>query len=168
MPMFVEAVRQISPEIAVILVAALPVVELRGAIPLAFSMGMPPLKAFTLALVGNLVPIPLLYLLLEPVMEKARRNAFLRRPVEWLYRRTENRTGRVQAYGLVGIVLLVAVPLPSTGAWTGTMVATFLGLPFRRAFPALVLGTALAGVLVTTMVFLGKLTVELVANPFQR
>ena len=147
--------RQVPPEWAVALVAALPVVELRGAIPLGIAAGLPAWQALLIAFVGNLLSIPGILLLLEPISAWLRRTPVLRGFVDWMRRRAEAKSTSVRQYGWWGLVFFVAVPLPGTGAWTGAMVAAFLGYRFRPALSAVALGTALAGVIVTALSLLG-------------
>lgn len=134
----------------VLLVAALPVSELRGAIPLAMgAYQFDPLAAYLLGVLGNLLPVPFLLWLLEPMTKLLRRVSLLDRFISWLFARTRKRHGaRVERWGAFALVLFVAIPLPTTGAWTGTLIAHLFGIPFRYAFPLIALGVAIAGVLV--------------------
>ncbi len=153
-------VRDLPPEVAVVFVAMLPVVELRGAIPLGISLGVHPLEAFILGVGGNLVPVPLILLFMEPVSARLRRVGALRRVIDWVLGRTAARTHRLRSYGLIGLVLFVATPLPSTGAWTGALGASLLGMGKRASFLAIALGTCLAGVVVTALSVLGMISVK--------
>ncbi len=141
---------QAPPELLVLLVAALPFSELRGAIPLALSYGMSPAKSYMLGVAGNLLPVPFLLLFLGRVERALRRFELFDRFFTWLFARTRRRRRRgVERYGALGIVPFVAVPLPVTGAWTGTALAYVFGIPFRYAFPAISAGVGIAGVIVT-------------------
>ena len=120
---------------AVFCMSMVPVVELRGAIPLGVAAGLHPLAAAAAAVLGNMVPVPFILLLLRQVF------ALLRR-VPWLGE-------KVEKYRLLGLMLLVAVPLPGTGAWTGALVAVMLDIRFRNALPAIALGVLAAGAVVT-------------------
>ena len=100
---------------------------------------------------GNLLPIPFLLLLLEPVSEQLRKVGFLDRIMDWVFERTRRKGGAVEKYGPWGLVLVVAIPLPGTGAWTGSILAYLMGMPFKRAFPPIALGVLIAGVIVTAM-----------------
>ncbi len=135
----------------VLLVAALPVSELRGAIPLAIGVyGFDPLSAYLLGVAGNLLPVPVLLKLLGPATDLLRRSAVLDRLVSWLFARTRRRhSAQIERFGVVALVLFVAIPLPATGAWTGVLIAHLFGIPFRYAFPLIALGVGIAGLLVT-------------------
>ncbi|WP_456473726.1 COG2426 family protein [Candidatus Pyrohabitans sp.] len=140
------------PEMIVVAVAALPVSELRGAIPMALKIyGMDPWKSYFLAVLGNLMPVPVLLLFLGRVESYLRRRfSIFETFFSWLFSRTRRRTSeKVAKYGALGLVPFVALPLPITGAWTGVAAAYVLGIKFRYAFPAIVLGVLIAGVVVT-------------------
>lgn len=132
-------------------VAALPVSELRGAIPVAiagYEMAWP--LAYGLSVLGNLAPVIALLVLLEPVVNGLSRMAIFKRLFDWLFARTRRRfSSTVERFGAVGLVLVVAVPLPVTGAWTGTLIAFLYGVPVRYAFPLIGLGVLIAGAIVT-------------------
>ncbi len=132
----------------VLLVAAIPVVELRGAIPLGVHLGLRPLEAMALAVVGNLAPIPVLYFALLPAVRYLKRTRTFRRAVDGYLARSEKRAARIKKHGLWGLALFVAVPLPGTGAWTGCLIALLLGYSLRLTLAALSLGTLGAGVIV--------------------
>ncbi len=137
--------------LAVIFIAALPVSELRGAVPVAISLyHFDPLTAYLLAVLGNLLPVPFLLRLLEPVTDLLRRVRALERFIAWLFARTRRKhSALVRRWGAFALVLFVAIPLPATGAWTGALVAHVFGIPFRYAFPLIVVGVGIAGVIVT-------------------
>ena len=126
------------PEVYVLLVAALPVVELRGAIPLGVALGLSPWESFLWALLGNLLVVPLALGLLPWAVGLATRMPLFARA--W--------RAQVQRLGALGLFLFVAVPLPGTGAWSGAVLAVVLGVRRRYAFPALALGVVAAGLLV--------------------
>ncbi|MGE5551031.1 MAG: COG2426 family protein [Bacteroidota bacterium] len=154
----IEALRH---ELLVILVAALPVLELRGAIPLGLSFGMSHWHVFFLAVVGNLLPIfPLLYSI-GPFYRWLQRHGYTRLADRFLMR-TRVKSKSVAKYGAIGLMLFVAVPLPGTGAWTGAVAAFIFGIPKRWALPAIALGTAIAGLI---MVFLGGTVKWLLSRP---
>jgi len=131
----------------VLLLSAAPIAELRGGLPLALALGFDPLPAYLLAVVGNLLPIPLLLLGLARFVPLLRRlpgrvGNLAERYCAWQVRR---QGGRFERLGAWMLVLLVAIPLPATGAWTGALVATLLGIPPQRALPLIGLGVLLAG-----------------------
>ncbi len=133
------------------LVGMTPVLELRGAIPLGVAAGLPPLTACAAAILGNIVPVPFIMLLVRRVFRWLRTTAFLGPKIDWLERRAHLKGRLVRRYRLPGLLLLVAVPLPGTGAWTGALVATLLDIRLRHAFPAIAAGVVIAGVLITLL-----------------
>ena len=136
--------------------AAAPISELRGAIPLAIlELDMSWQLAFPVAFAGNLLPVPFLLLFLGPVSKYLSKIELFERILSWIFRLSRRRGGLIERHGAIGLVLFVAIPLPVTGAWTGSIVAFLLGLSFWRAFPAIVLGVVIAGVIVTTLTVIG-------------
>jgi uncharacterized membrane protein len=136
--------------------AAAPISELRGAIPLAIvDLGISWQLAFLVAFAGNLLPVPFLLLFLDPVSKFLSKIRLFERILNFIFRLSRRRGGLVERYGTMGLVLFVAIPLPVTGAWTGSIVAFLLGLRFWHAFPAIVLGVIIAGVIVTTLTVIG-------------
>jgi len=140
-----------SEIVTVLFLAALPISELRGAIPVAMGVyGFDPISSYLLGVLGNLLPVPILLKLLGPVTELLRRSVVLDRCVSWLFARTRRRhSAQIERLGALALVLFVAIPLPATGAWTGALIAHVFGIPFKHAFPLIALGVSLAGVLVT-------------------
>ena len=134
--------------------AMVPVVELRGAIPLGIAAGLPPALACAAAILGNLVPAPLIILLARRVADFLRGTRFFGPRIDWLERRAHLKGRLVRKYRLLGLVILVGIPLPGTGAWTGSLVAAALNIRMRHALPAIFLGLVAAG-LVTTALTLG-------------
>ncbi|WP_394356743.1 COG2426 family protein [Candidatus Methanocrinis alkalitolerans] len=131
-----------------------PIFELRGAIPLAIGVyGIPPLEAYAISVVGNLVPVVLLLLFLEPVSRHLMRYRPCKAFFSWLFTRTyRNHVERHRKYGILALVFFVSLPLPVTGAWTGSAIAFIFGLRFREAFPAIAAGVLIAGAVVTASV----------------
>lgn len=130
------------------LVSMVPVIELRGAIPIAAAHGLPLWLSVPTAIVGNLVPVPFIIIFI--------RRVFLRLKAGWLKTlaekwegRASQKSGLVQKYAFWGLFILVAIPLPGTGAWTGALIAAMLNIRLKRAFPAIALGVAAAGGIVT-------------------
>lgn len=132
-------------------VAMVPVLELRGAIPVGVAAGLPPAAACVTAVLGNLLPVPFIMLLARRVAGWLRGTAFFGPKIAWLERRAHLKGRIVRKYRLLGLVVLVAVPLPGTGAWTGALVASVLDIRMRDAIPAILLGLVIAGVLITTL-----------------
>jgi len=134
----------------VFLVSMLPVVELRGAIPLGIKLGLSPVSAALAALLGNLLIVPLLLWLVPLVVAWLERYPWFKKFWDRLEARTRLKSeDTIQRYGALGLLLFVAIPLPGSGAWTGSLIAVILGLKKRYAWPAISLGVVIADVLVT-------------------
>lgn len=126
-----------------------PVLELRAAIPYAIAQGMPTLAAWALCVAANIVPAPFIICFTRTVLLwMQRRGGHLQRAADWLSQRAIKKSALYQKYAQLGLFVLVAVPLPGTGAWTGALVAALLGLRIKQALPAIAAGVATAGGLV--------------------
>lgn len=139
----------VSRETLVFFTAMLPVVELRGSIPLGISLGMAPLEACALSILGNIAPVVPLMMFLRYLAGWLRRFGSFRRASDFLFAHTRARSRLIQKYGPIGLILFVAIPLPSTGAWTAAIAAFLFGIRIRYAFVSITLGTAIAGAIVT-------------------
>jgi uncharacterized membrane protein len=137
-----------------LLAAALPVSEVRGAIPLAIGVyGYAPWQAYLLSVLGNLLPVIPLLLFLGPVSDFMRRYSWGEMFFSWLFSRTRKKYIQDhENFGLTALAIFVAIPLPMTGAWSGCAVAFLLGFRFWPAFAAIALGVLLAGAIVTAAV----------------
>jgi uncharacterized membrane protein len=125
-------------------ISAAPVFELRGGLPFALARGFAPAWALILSLLGNLAVIPALLWGLQGAEHLLMRFAWTRRILTWVFDRSRRRGRWVQRFGMLGLLLLVAVPAPGTGAWTGAIVARLLGLPNRQAVWWIALGVLIA------------------------
>jgi len=144
-----------SQFLQVVLAAMLPIGELRLSLPLGvcgLRLGLA--ETFLLSVLGNMLPIPFLYLALGPLERLGRRIAVLDRILQWVFARTRRKSSALERYGPVGLITFVAIPLPGTGAWTGAIAAYLLGMPFGRAMFCLAAGVAGAGVIVSGLVAL--------------
>ena len=135
-----------------LLMAMTPVVELRGAIPYGLANGLNPWLTYLAAVIGNMIPVPFIMIFIRQIFFWLRqRSKWLGARVDWLVRRAERKSELVRKYALVGLIILVAIPLPGTGAWTGALVAALMDIRLRQSFPAVFLGVLIAGVIVTAI-----------------
>ncbi len=144
-----QYLQYLSPETGSFIVAMLPIFELRGAIPLAIGLGLDVKQAYFIAVAGNMVPVLPLLLFLGPVSNYLRRYDLWDGFFSWLFARTRKRSSLIEKLEVLGLVLFVAVPLPVTGAWTGAAAAFLFDIPAKLAFPAILLGVMIAGVVVS-------------------
>ena len=135
----------ITKEIMVLLIAAMPLMELKGAIPIGVSMGLSPIHATILGILGSLIPVPFLLFFLKPIFIRLRRTKFFRSFVDKLVKSTLKKSKKIKKYSIIGLIIFVAIPLPGTGVWTGSLAAILFNMRFRHAFPAIALGNTIAG-----------------------
>jgi len=145
----------------ILILAAMPVSELRGAIPVAIcKYGYGPLAAYAVSVIGNMLPVIPLLFLLEPVSRRLRHIWLLDRFFTWLFERTRKKSALIEKFEALGLILFVAIPLPMTGAWTGCIAASLFKIRFRYAFPAVLLGVLIAGIIVTSLTVAGQCVVN--------
>jgi len=139
-------------ELKIFLIAMTPIGELRASIPVALAAyDLPVLSAYLISVVGNLVPVVFLLLLLESVSRfLSSYFLFFNRFFVWLFERTRRKhTAKFERWQEFALIVLVAIPLPFTGAWTGSLAAFVFGIPFKKAFPLISLGVIFAGLIVS-------------------
>uniref|UniRef100_A0A2P2NJA7 Uncharacterized protein MANES_05G096000 n=1 Tax=Rhizophora mucronata TaxID=61149 RepID=A0A2P2NJA7_RHIMU len=143
-------------EAVVFALATLPVLELRGAIPVGYWMQLKPVELTLLSIIGNMIPVPFIVLYLKRLASfLAGRNQAASRFLQMLFVRAKEKAGPVEEFQGLGLMLFVAVPFPGTGVWTGAIIASILDMPFWTAVIANLFGVVLAGLLVNLLVNLG-------------
>ena len=145
----------LPPWLVVFVISMIPIIELRGAIPVAwFLFGLPWYAALPIALVGNMLPVPFILLFIRPIFAwMKKKSKWLGNLVERLEKKAERNMDKVQRYEFWGLTLFVGIPLPGTGAWTGSLIAALMNMNFKRAMLSAFLGVILAGVIVTVLVY---------------
>ena len=139
----------VSKELTVLIIAALPVIELRGAIPVGISLGLSPLHATLISFIGSMIPVPFILFTIRPVFKYLRTTRLFKGLVDRLTERSTRRNDeKIRKYGVLGLILIVAIPLPGTGVWSGSLAAALMNLRFKLAFPAIMLGNIIAAILV--------------------
>ncbi|HOU20709.1 MAG TPA: small multi-drug export protein [Kiritimatiellia bacterium] len=159
----------VSKDGVIVAISTLPIVELRGAIPVGHvllpdankstRLGRDDLqrstRIFLWAVLGNMLPVPFILLLLGPLSNLCMRVPIGRRFFEWLFARTRRKTADIEKYETLGLTVFVAIPLPATGAWTGAMAGWLLGMSFAHSMLSIFLGVLIAGVIMTALALLG-------------
>lgn len=136
------------------LISMVPVIELRGAIPIGVAAGLSPWLAIGVSVIGNLVPVPFIIIFIKKIFAWMRSKSIkLDGLVTRLEKRAESKSETVQKYAFWGLFILVAIPLPGTGAWTGALVAAMLEMPLKKAFPAIMLGVLGAAAIVAFVTY---------------
>lgn len=144
------------PGVVVFVVSMLPIFELRGGIPIGINFyGMQWYYVVPIAISGNMIPVFPILLLLGPLSRLLSRIPVFRRFFDWLFRRTRSRSAVVERYKAIGLMLFVAIPLPVTGAWTGSIAAFIFNIRFHNAIISILFGVFIAAVIVTTLSLLG-------------
>jgi uncharacterized membrane protein len=141
-----------SPELVVLAISTLPIVELRGAVPVGINLlKMNWAWVYFLAVVGNMIPIPFILLFLGPFSRFCMRFRWGLAFFDWLFARTRRKSAAIEKYETLGLTIFVAIPLPATGGWTGAMAAFLMGMKFHHAMLSILLGVAIAGVIMTVL-----------------
>ncbi len=136
--------------IVTFLISMLPVVELRGAIPVGIAaFGIPWYWCYIISVIGNLLPVPIILLFIKKLIGWMKTTKKLNKLGLWLESKAEKNTPKVQRFEVFGLMIFVAIPLPMTGAWTGALVAALTGMKFRNALISITGGVLIAGVIVT-------------------
>ncbi|QUH24934.1 COG2426 family protein [Serpentinicella alkaliphila] len=135
----------INKELLIILIAAMPLMELRAAIPIGVSLGMNPIHATILSIIGSILPVPFLLMLIKPIANYFKKVRLFKFFINKAVRRTLRKSDRIKKYKVIGLMLFVAVPLPTTGVYSGCLAAILFNIPFKYAFPAIAIGTSIAG-----------------------
>ncbi|MCI8268424.1 MAG: small multi-drug export protein [Lachnospiraceae bacterium] len=144
---------KVSGEAIIFIISMIPILELRGGLLAASPalLNVPILRAIPICIAGNLLPIPFILLLIEKVLDIMEQLPVLDRIALWVREKADKHKGQVETYGFWGLVLFVGIPLPGTGAWTGSLVASLLHMKIRKSFPAILLGIIIATVIMSLL-----------------
>lgn len=138
----------VGKEAIVFIISMIPILELRGALLVAGPLlGVPVSTAIPLSVIGNIIPVPFILLLITPVFNWMKGTKTFKPLVDKLERKAMSKSEQIEKYEFWGLVLFVGIPLPGTGAWTGSLIAALLGIKFKKAFPAVILGICMATVI---------------------
>ncbi|MBC8584613.1 COG2426 family protein [Youxingia wuxianensis] len=136
-------------EVALFIVSMVPLIELRGSIPLGAALGMPWYTVLVISLIGNLIPVPFIIWFGRPLFKWLKQTKLLSGITHKVETRLMKKADKVTKYELIGLCLFVAVPLPGTGAWSGAAIAALLGMRMLPSFISIALGVVIAGVIMT-------------------
>lgn len=135
----------------IFLISMVPIVELRGAIPVAVAMGLPTIPTFITCIIGNMLPVPFIFFFARKILEWGKDKKVIGKFFTWCLQKGEKGGAKLTEKAGRGIywalLLFVGIPLPGTGAWTGTLAASFLDLDFKKSVIAVIGGVLLAGVI---------------------
>ena len=130
-----------------------PVIELRGALPFGVGLGLDPWVALVVSILGNMVPVPFIILFIRYILDWMKRFEKFRKIAEKLESKAKKHEGKIEKYEALGLFFLVAIPLPGTGAWTGSLVAALFDIRLKTAIPVIFAGVAAAGIVVFLITF---------------
>ncbi|MBP5173359.1 MAG: small multi-drug export protein [Clostridia bacterium] len=141
----------VGKELCVLFCSMIPVIELRGAIPLGAVFGLPWWKTYLLAVAGNMIPVPFILLFIRFIIDKmaASRIGLFNKTAGWLNRKAEKNRPKIEKYAFWGMALFVAIPLPVTGAWCGSLVCATIGEKFWKAVLSAFIGVTIAATIMT-------------------
>ena len=147
----------LAEEFCVLICSMLPIIELRGGIPMAYAFGLEWWQAFLLCVVGNMLPVPIILLFIKKFLTWAASSKikFLNRLASWLNRKVEKNRPKIEKYAFWGLTVFIGIPLPVTGAWTGSLVAAMMEMKFWKAMLTAFVGVIIAAVIVTAIAYGG-------------
>ncbi len=133
----------------VFLCSMVPIIELRGAIPMGAALNIPFYTNYIISVVGNMIPVPFILLFIRHILHWMKKVPKLDKIAIWVEEKAEKNKSKVLKYATFGLYVFVALPLPGTGAWTGALVAAMLDMRMKKSVPAIFLGVMTAGVIMT-------------------
>ena len=134
-------------EIVVLIISMVPILELRGGLIAASVLGIDMFRAIGYCFVGNIIPIPFILLFITPIFSWMKKTKLFRPIVEKLEKKSMSKSDKIKKYEFLGLMLFVGIPLPGTGAWTGALIASLLGIKLKKAFWAIFFGLIIATVI---------------------
>lgn len=140
----VNALNGIPPELIVFIISMIPILELRGGLIAAALLNIDMFRAIPICLIGNFIPVPFILLLIKTIFKWMKKHNILKNFIEKLEAKSLSRSDRIRRYEFIGLVLFVGIPLPGTGAWTGSLIAALLDIDIKKATLAVICGLFLA------------------------
>ena len=152
----VEAITgaDVGKYLATLIISMIPVIELRGAIPIGVSLGLSHAEAMGISIIGNMLPVPFIILFIRPIFRwMTKKSGKLARLAEKLETKAEGKWDKIHRYQFFALTIFVAIPLPGTGAWSGALIAAVMNMRLRIALPSILLGVLIAGILVSGITY---------------
>ena len=140
-------------EIFVFIISLMPILELRGGLIASALLNLSPLKSYIICIIGNILPVPLILLLINKILSWMRNSKHFNKIANWLDKKVEKHKGQIEKYGYLGIILFVGIPLPGTGAWTGSLIASALEMDRKKTFIAVCAGVIMASIIMMILSF---------------
>ena len=138
-------------ELIVFIISLMPILELRGGLLAASLLRVPALRAYVISIIGNVIPVPLILLFISKILEWMTKSKvkWINKLASWIHKKADKHKGPIEKYGYLGLILFVGIPLPGTGAWTGCLIASLLGLDRKKSFLC-----AMAGILIASIIMM--------------
>jgi uncharacterized membrane protein len=157
-----EAIQQffletVGREWCVFFCSMIPIIELRGAVPMGWAMGLEWWQTYIISVLGNMLPVPFILLFINKIIKWMAESkiSLFNKVANWLLKKAEKNRAKIEKYAFWGVALFVAVPLPVTGAWTGSLVAAVIDMKFWKALLSALIGVMVAGVIMTVIFYGG-------------
>ena len=138
-------------EVAIFIISLLPILELRGGLIAARILGVEFIKAFIICYIANILPVPFILLFINWIFNKMSKWKPTKKIVDWLSNKTLKKKEQIDKYGYFGLFLFVGIPLPGTGAWTGSLLAILLNLDKKKSFITIAIGVLVAGIIMSLL-----------------
>lgn len=147
---FVELFQnKIPSELIIFLISLFPILELRGGLIAASLLNVDLVPAFIICFIGNILPVPFILLFIRKIFDFLRNKKGFSKLIEKLEKSSLEKSEKVAKWRNLGLILFVAIPLPGTGAWTGSLIAAILEIPVKKAFPLVIIGVVIAGIIMS-------------------
>ena len=147
----IEALNGLPKELIIFIISLLPILELRGGMVAAAVLGVPWLKAFTICIIGNMLPIPLILLFIKQIFKLLKKLPGINKLIIKLEETAGKKGGKINKSRNWGLYGFVAIPLPGTGAWMGALIATMLDIRMKKSFPIIFIGVITAGIIMSIL-----------------
>lgn len=139
--------QHISREMVIFIISMIPILELRGGLLAASLLKISAAKAIPICIIGNIIPIPFILLFIKQIFKLLKKTRIFHGLIVRMENRAMGKSDQIKRYEFLGLLLFVGIPLPGTGAWTGSLIAALLGMKFKKAFPAVIVGICMATVI---------------------
>ena len=146
---FINLFGGLNKELVIFIISLFPILELRGGMLAATLLHVEFIKALIICIIGNLLPIPFILIFLEIILELFEKWSVTSKVVRWLEKKVNSKREQIDKYGYLGLILFVGIPLPGTGAWTGSLLAIMLNLDKKKSFVCIIIGVILASIIMS-------------------
>lgn len=150
---FADGMKGLPNELICFIVSMIPIVELRGGLIVASILDVPLWRAIIVCIIGNLIPVPFILWLITPIFNRLKKTKLFKGLVEKLEKKSMEKSDKIQKKQFLGLVIFVGIPLPGTGAWTGSLIASLLNIKVKKAFPAICIGLVMATIIMCIITY---------------